>query len=73
MDPEAVSIVQEAVRSRLRNETVERAIGRTVRRRSLDFSRYVQVISDLRDLAKERKVTPDEAAEALAKEKGQSD
>ena len=73
MDPEAVSIVQEAVRTRLRNETVERAIGRTVRRRGLDFSRYVQVMSDLRDLAKERKVAPDEAAEALAEEKGQGD
>lgn len=68
MDPDAVSIVQEAVRTRLRNETVERAVGRTVRRRGLDFSRYIQVMSDLRDLAKERKVTLDEAAEGLARE-----
>jgi len=73
MDPESVSIVQEALRTRLRNETVERAIGRTVRRRDLDFSRYIQVISELRDFAKARKVTPDEAAEALAKEKDQGD
>ncbi|HIJ16546.1 MAG TPA: hypothetical protein HA364_02045 [Thermoplasmata archaeon] len=73
MDPEAISIVQEALRTRLRDETVERSIGRTVRRRGLDFSRYIQVMSDLRDLAKERKVTPGEAAEALAKDKGQGD
>ena len=68
MDPDAVSIVQEAVRTRLRNETVERAVGRTMRRRGLDFSRYIQVMSDLRDLAKERKVTLDEAAEGLTRE-----
>jgi len=68
MDDESVSIVQEAVRTRLRNETVERAIGRTVRRRDLDFSRYIQVMSDLRDIAKERGKPVDEVAEALAKE-----
>lgn len=73
MDQETVSIVQEAVRTRLRNETIERAIGRTVRRRGLDFPRYIQVVSDLRDLARDRKTTQDEAAEGLAKEKGESD
>jgi hypothetical protein len=72
MDPEAVSIVQEAVRIRLRNETIERAIGRAVRKRGLDFSRYVQVMSDLRDLAKERKATSDEVAEGLAEEDADS-
>lgn len=73
MDPEAVSIVREAVRTRLRDETMERSVGRTVRRRGLDFSRYVQVMSDLRDLAKERKSTVDEVAEQLAEEKGEDD
>lgn len=70
MDSESISIVLEAVDTRLRDETIERAIGRTIRRRGLDFSRYIQVMSDLRDLAKERKVTPDDAAEDLAKEEG---
>jgi hypothetical protein len=69
MDPESVSIVREAVRTRLRDETIERAVGRTVRRRSLDFSRYIHVMSDLRDLAGERKVTLEEAAEGLQGEK----
>jgi DNA-binding winged helix-turn-helix (wHTH) protein len=71
MDPDAVSIVREAVRTRLRDETIERSVGRTVRRRGLDFSRYVQVMSDLRDLAKERKSTTDAVAEGLAEEKGE--
>ncbi len=69
MDPESVSIVREAVRTRLRDETIERAVGRTVRRRGMDFSRYIQVMSDLRDLAGERKVTLEEAAEGLQGEK----
>jgi hypothetical protein len=70
MDPDTASIVKEAVETRLRNETIERAIGRTVRRRALDFSRYIQVMSALRELASERKVSPDEAAESLAKDEG---
>lgn len=70
MDPETVSIVKEAVQTRLRNETIERAIGRTVRRRGLDFPRYIQVMSAVRELASERKVTADEVAESLAEEKG---
>lgn len=65
MDPDSVSIVQEAARTRLRDETIERSVGRTVRRRGLDFSVYVKVMSDLRDLASERKVPVDEAAEHL--------
>ena len=68
MDPDTVSIVKEAVSTRLRNETVERAIGRTVRRRGLDFSRYIQVMSALRELAVERGVTADEAAEGLGEQ-----
>ncbi|MGD9962275.1 MAG: hypothetical protein AB7S97_00015 [Thermoplasmata archaeon] len=70
MDQETVSIVKEAVRTRLRDETVERAVGRTVRRRGMDYSRYIQVMSDLRELAKERKVAIEEAAEGLECEKG---
>lgn len=67
MDQDTVSIVKEAIETRLRNETIERAIGRTVRRRGLDFSKYIRVMSDVRELAAERKVSSDEAAEALSK------
>jgi len=66
MDADTVSIVKEAVRTRLRNETVERAVGRTVRRRNMEFSRYIQVMSDLRDLAREQKASLEDAAESLA-------
>lgn len=71
MDPDTVSIVKEAVSTRLRNEAIERAIGRTVRRRGLDFSRYIQVVSALRELAVERGVTADEAAESLGEQEHQ--
>lgn len=70
MDPESVSIVAEAARTKLRNETIERSVGRTVRRRGLDYSRYIQAMSDLRDLAKERKVTAEEAAQSLCEDEG---
>ena len=71
MDPDTVSIVKEAVSTRLRNEAIERAIGRTVRRRGLDFSRYIQVMSALRELAVERGVTADEVAEVLGEQEHQ--
>lgn len=71
MDPDSVSVIKEAVSTRLRDETIERAVGRTVRRRGLDFSRYIQVMSALREVAVERKVTPEEAAEALCEGEGE--
>lgn len=71
MDSDTLSIVKEAVSTRLRNEAIERAIGRTVRRRGLDFSRYIQVMSALRELAVEHGVTADEAAEGLGEQEHQ--
>lgn len=68
MDPASISIIQEAVRTKLRDETVERSVGRTVRRRGLSFSDYIKVMSDLRDLAKEKAAPVDEVAESLLKE-----
>jgi hypothetical protein len=68
MDQEALEILKEAIETRLRGESVERSIGRTVRRRGLDFSVYISMMSDVRDFAASRKLSMDDAAENLLEE-----
>jgi hypothetical protein len=68
MDEEDISIVQEAWRTRLRDETLERSMGRTIRRRGLEFSRYVGIMSAIRESAERRRISTDEFVESLLKE-----
>ncbi|MBE0517944.1 MAG: hypothetical protein IH630_01805 [Thermoplasmata archaeon] len=71
MDQEALEILKEAIETRLRSESVERSIGRTVRRRGLDFSIYIGMMNDIRDFAGPRKLSLDDAAETLLDEEYQ--
>jgi hypothetical protein len=72
MDPESLALLREARDTRFRKEPVERAIGRTVRRRGLDFQRYLRLVSELRKLAESRKQSIDDVmAELLEGEKDQ--
>jgi len=68
MDEDDLDILREAVRTRLRNEAIERAVGRAVRRRDLDFAKYIKIMSDLRDYAQSSKKCLDDAASALSGE-----
>ena len=65
MDEEGLRILREALDTQLRSEDFDRAVGRTVRRRSLDFKKYVEMIGELRELAASDKVTVEEAAKLL--------
>ncbi len=65
MDEEGLSIVREALEAQLRSEDIDRAIGRTVRRRKLDFKKYIEVIGELRDLAKADSTTVEVAARKI--------
>ena len=51
MDSSQLEILREALEIQQRKETFERALGRAVRRRDLDFSVYVQMVAEVRDLA----------------------
>jgi hypothetical protein len=73
MDPEDVDILREAVQTRQRKEELERAVGRAVRRRNLDFQKYVKVVADLRDFAAGRKISLEEAAAILLSEEKKGD
>lgn len=69
MEPELLDILREAVKTRQRKEELERAVGRTLRRRNLDFGIYVQIMSELRGIAGSDKISVDEAAAKLLAEK----
>jgi len=57
--------LREAVESRRRKETLEEAVGRVARKRDLDFSAYVNIMSEVRERARDDGKTVDEAAEAI--------
>jgi len=61
MDPESLAVLREARDTRHRKESVERAVGRAVRRRELDFGVYVRLVSELRVFAEKKKLSLDDA------------
>lgn len=65
MEPTLLDVLSEAVKTRQRKEELERSIGRALRRRSMDFKLYVQIISELRDSAARESISLDEAAKKL--------
>ncbi len=69
MEPALLDVLREAVRTRQRKEELERAIGRALRRREMDFKVYVQIMSELREVAEADKVSIDDAATKLLGEK----
>ena len=65
MDPPQLAILREALEIQQRKETFERALGRAVRRHDLDFSVYVQMVSEIRELALSNGVPLETAAHSL--------
>jgi len=65
MDPPQLAILREALEIQQRKETFERALGRAVRRHDLEFSVYVRMVSEIRDLAVSNRVPLETAARSL--------
>ena len=73
MDRADIEILRDAHGTRQRKESVERAVGRTVRRRGLGFDAYIRLMSELREFASSRRVNLDAALAALAEEEHQAE
>jgi len=58
--------------NRQRKETLERAIGKAVRRNNLDFGIYIKITSELRELAEKGQLDPEEIAKSLVSENKKS-
>lgn len=73
MNLEHLEILKEALETKQRKEELERAVGRVIRRRNLEFKTYVEVMSELREIARREKVSLDDAARRLLEEEDSAD
>lgn len=71
MDPGHKDILRDALATRRRKESLEQAVGRSVRKREADFSVYVGIMSELRELARSEGSSVEEAARKVLGEKDQ--
>ncbi len=65
MDEEHRAVLAEAVSSRLRKEELERAVGRAARKAGKSFRFYIEIVNELREVSRSRKIKLDEAATLL--------
>jgi hypothetical protein len=65
MDSSQLDILREALEIQQRKETFERALGRAIRRHDVDFSVYVQMVAEVRDMALSNSVPLETAARRL--------
>ncbi|KQM12538.1 hypothetical protein AOA80_01780 [Methanomassiliicoccales archaeon RumEn M1] len=68
LSPEERSLLLEAIGSRRKKEDLETSLGRVLRRKEASFDLYVSIMGKVREEARRRKVTKDQAAEALTAE-----
>ena len=72
MEPALLDILREALANKQRKETLERAIGKTVRRDNLDFGVYIKIISELREMSNKEHRTPEDIAKSIVSEEKKS-
>jgi hypothetical protein len=65
MDSSQLDVLREALETQQRKETFERALGRAVRRHDMDFSIYVQITAQVRDLALSNSIPLETAARRI--------
>jgi len=66
LSPEEKGVIEEALSQTRKTMTFEQTLGKTMRKRGMDFDAYVRLMSEIRDIARKRKVSVEEAAESLA-------
>ena len=66
LSPEEKGVIEEALSQIRKTMTFEQTLGKTMRKRGMDFDAYVRLMSEIRDIARKRKVSVEEAAESLA-------
>ncbi|MFQ6060007.1 MAG: hypothetical protein ACE5KV_01760 [Thermoplasmata archaeon] len=63
---EIARVISEALGDLHKNETLERALGRFVRRYRGNYEDYLEIISSIRDLAQRKRIDLIEAARRIA-------
>ena len=62
----APRVVAEALKDMHKNETLEEAIGRAVRKNGGKYEDYLRIMADIRDLAYSKEITTLEAAKEIS-------
>jgi hypothetical protein len=73
VERDLLEVLKDAVRTRQRNEDLDRSVGRAVRRRGLDFQAYIEIMSDLREVSEKNKISEEAAAKRFLAENEQGD
>ena len=68
MERVQLDVLREALLKMQRKETVERAVGKAVRAKNLDFSAYVQIMGEVREFAHKHGISEIDAAHQLLRE-----
>lgn len=69
LSAEERAAIGEALRTQLRKEPFEKSLGRTLRRRDMDFDRYVEMVSEIRERARKDKSSLEDAARLISEER----
>jgi hypothetical protein len=68
LSPEEQALLVEALDLRRKKEDLETSLGRVLRRKDGSFDLYVSIMGKVREEARRKKVTKDEAARSLTAE-----
>jgi len=68
MDLEDREVLEESLERMRRKDTLEQAVGRVARKRGLDFSAYVRIISEVRERAHSSGTDQENAARDILRE-----
>jgi hypothetical protein len=68
MDPEDREVLGESLERMKRKETLEHAVGRVARKRGLDFSAYVRIMSEVRERAHSSGTDQEKAARDILRD-----
>ena len=63
---DTAAIIDDALKRRRKNETLERAIGKAVRRSGGKYKDYIEIMSSIRDIREAMNLTLEDAARQLA-------
>lgn len=65
MDKRDLEVIKHALKNKHRDEPFERALGRAIRKDRGDFKRYLRIITEVREFARNKKVDVVEGAQIL--------
>jgi hypothetical protein len=63
--------INEALSQARKKVAFEHTLGKTVRKRGMDFDAYLRLIGEIRDIARKRRISMEESAKALVEDSDQ--